>query len=75
MFTRLDTKENVVERLRSENKVVPFLLDPIFKSVLKDEKMRGVLSFLISEVTGLDKNYVMKNIDFKDTELKRNRYL
>lgn len=75
MFTRLDTKENVVERLRSENKVVPFLFDPIFKSVLKDEKMRGVLSFLISEVTGLDKNYVMENIDFKDTELKRNRYL
>lgn len=75
MFTRLDTKENVVERLRSENKVVPFLFDPIFKSVLKDEKMKGVLSFLISEVTGLDKNYVMENIDFKDTELKRNRYL
>ncbi len=75
MFTRLDTKENVVERLRSENKVVPFLFDPIFKSVLKDEKMKGVLSFLISEITGLDKNYVMENIDFKDTELKRNRYL
>lgn len=75
MFARLDTKENVVERLRSENKVVPFLFDPIFKSVLKDEKMKGVLSFLISEITGLDKNYVMENIDFKDTELKRNRYL
>lgn len=75
MFTRLDAKENVVERLRRENKVVPFLFDPIFKSVLKDEKMRGLLSFFISEVTGLDKNYVMKNIDFKDTELKRNRHL
>lgn len=75
MFLRIDTKETTLEKLRKENKVIPFLFDPIFKSVLKDEKMKGLLSFLISEVTGLDKNYVMKNIDFKDNELKRNRYL
>ncbi len=75
MFTRLDTKETVVEKLKRENKVVPFLFDPIFKSVLKDDNMRGILSFLISEITGLDKTYVMQNIDFKDNELKKYRYL
>ncbi len=75
MFTRLDTKETVVEKLKRENKVVPFLFDPIFKSVLKDDNMRGILSFLISEITGLDKTYVMENIDFKDNELKKYRYL
>lgn len=75
MFSRIDTKENTVERLQRENKVVPFLFDPIFKSVLKDDGMRGILAFLISEITGLNKNYVMENIDFKDNELKKYRYI
>ncbi len=43
--------------------------------MLKDDNMRGILSFLISEITGLDKTYVMENIDFKDNELKKYRYL
>ncbi len=75
MFSRIDPKENTIEKLKRENKVVPFLFDPVFKSILKDDGMRGILAFLISEVTGLDKSYVFDNIDFKDNELRKYRYL
>ena len=63
--------DNIIRQLKENGLVIPMISDPIFKSVFKDKQMKGILSFVISEVTGLSKNYVYDNMNFRDTNIEK----
>ena len=48
---------------------IPGTYDKIFKSILTDPKLKDYLSYLISEITELDYDYVYKNIEIRNNEL------
>ncbi len=75
MFTKNVLPEDTIERLDALGKIIPCIFDPVFKNVLKDKDQRGILAYLISNVTKLDYDFVRENIRFSDKELAKHKYL
>lgn len=63
--------EKILKRLEKEGKVIPGTNDYVFKSIFQDKNMRGLLAYIISKVTKIDKEYLIKNITFKNSELPK----
>lgn len=55
-----------------ENRVIPMIYDAVFKGVLQDKESEGYLVDVISNVTGIKKDYMKGNIVFKNVELPKN---
>ena len=63
--------DKIIEELKEKGEVISMISDPIFKSILMDEEMKGILSFIISEVTGLNEKYVYENLEYRNSYLKK----
>ena len=63
--------DKIIEELKEKDRVLPVISDPIFKSLFRNEEMKGILSFIISEVTGLNEKYVYDNLKYRDSYLKK----
>ena len=66
---------DIIKKLKEENKVLPATTDAVFKNVMQDKSMKGVLSYLISEIVGLNYNYVYNNLVFRNSELLNEKAL
>ena len=55
----------------TDNKVIPMIYDAVFKSVLQDKESEGYLIDIISNITGIKKEYMKGNIVFKNSELPK----
>ena len=55
--------------------VVPATNDKIFKSLFMDKSMRDNLAFTISEVTKIDKEFLLKNMKLKNSFIPSNNYV
>lgn len=65
--------EEMIKELEEKGEVIPATNDYIFKALFQDKEMRGILSFVISEVTGIDKEYIFEHLVFRNSEIpKRN---
>ena len=53
-------------------KIVPIINDIIFKEIMTDETLKDYVSYLISDILKLDYNYVYKNMEVINTNLKIN---
>ena len=53
-----------------KKKLIPSIFDPIFKAILTDKKLKDYLSYLISEITDLDYDYVYDNLSIVNGELQ-----
>ena len=62
-----------IKELEKEGKVIPATNDVVFKNLFQDEKTKGSLAHIISEITGLDKEEIINNMVFKNTELMKNK--
>ena len=63
--------EKIIKELNKKGEVIPAISDPIFKSLFRNEEMKGVLSYIISEVTGLNENYVYENLEYRDSYIRK----
>ncbi len=63
--------EKIIKELEEKGEVIPVISDPIFKSLFRNEEMKGVLSYIISEVTGLNENYVYESLEYRDPYIKK----
>jgi len=65
----------IVERLKRENKVLPATTDCIFKSLFQKQEMRGILSYILSNIIDMNEEFIYNNLTFKNTELTKDNYL
>ncbi len=54
--------------LKEGYKIVPMIYDKVFKGVLTSKETRGYLTNLISNITGIKKENLKKNLVFKNNE-------
>ena len=59
---RLKRAEGIIKDLEKNGKVINCLNDRVFKAVFSDSGMKGILAYMISYITGLDEDYVKKNL-------------
>ena len=60
---RLKKEKQIIKELEKKGVVINCLNDRVFKAVFSDESMKGILSYMISYITGLDENYVRENLN------------
>ena len=60
--------------LEAKGEVVPGTADCVFKSLLQLDDLKGILVYLLSEITGLDKSFIYENLKFTNTEIPKERY-
>ena len=63
--------DKITKELREKGEVIPVIADPIFKSIFRNEEMKGILSFLISEITGLNEDYIYDNLEYRDSYIRK----
>ena len=63
------------KEMRERGEVVPGCADCVFKNLLQLDELKGILSYMLSEITGIDKDYIYENLTFTNTELSKNNYL
>lgn len=56
----------------TDEKIIPMTYDKMFKSVLTSKEVRGYLAGLISDITGLPKKVLEKDMVFKNSEYSVN---
>ena len=56
---------------KENNKIIPMIYDEVFKSVLQDKQSEGYLIDIISNITGIKKEYMKGNIVFKNSLLTK----
>lgn len=57
--------------VKTNNKIIPMIYDEVFKSVLQDKDSERYLIDVISNITGIKREYMEGNIVFKNTELPK----
>lgn len=62
-------KNSIIKKYKEEGLLVPGVFDKAFKSIMQDEKCKCYLIDIINELTKLPKEYVDKNLIFKNNEL------
>ena len=67
--------EDYVKRLNKTGQVVPATNDYIFKAILSNEENHNILCFLVSNIIGLNYEYVKEKLVLKNSELLKNNYL
>ena len=63
--------DKITKELREKGEVIPVIADSIFKSIFRNEEMKGILSFLISEITGLNEDYIYDNLEYRDSYIRK----
>ena len=53
----------IIKELKDNKEVLPCTVDRVFKSVLSDKEMEGILSYLIVQITKLTEEEVYGNIE------------
>lgn len=71
----LNVKSDTIEKLEKEGKVVSMLVDCVFKTIIRNNPSRGYTIDIISGITNLEKDFLDKNLVFKNTELGKQRVL
>ena len=73
-MTEASTKsiDDIIRKLEERKEVIPATNDHIFKALFQDREMRGILSYVISEVTGIEKEYINENLVFRNSEIPKN---
>ena len=64
--------KKILEQLEKEGKVIAATNDYVFKSLFQDKEIRPILAYIISQVTKIDKEYLMENMTFKNSEVPKN---
>lgn len=54
-----------------KQRIIPMIYDVVFKSVLQDKESEDYLIDIISNITGIKKDYMKGNIVFKNSELPK----
>ena len=63
MNEKIDSKvDEIIRELEEKGEVINALNDRVFKSLFTDDNMRGILSYIISYVTEIDKDYIYENM-------------
>lgn len=57
--------------IKEKYRIIPMIYDVVFKSVLQDKDSEDYLIDLISNITGINRNYMKGNIVFKNSELPK----
>ena len=70
-----DNIQKIVKELKEEKKVIPATYDCMFKALFQEEDMKGILSYLISKITGMDKDYIYENIKIVNSEIPKRKYI
>lgn len=63
------------KEMKARGEVVPGCADCVFKSLLQLDDLKGILVYMLSEITGLDKTYINENLKFTNTEIPKDNYL
>ena len=58
--------------IEEKQRIIPRIYDVVFKSVLQDKESEDYLIDIISNITGIKKDYMKGNIVFKNSELPKN---
>ena len=58
--------------IEEKQRIIPMIYDVVFKSVLQDKESEDYLIDIISNITGIKKDYMKGNIVFKNSELPKN---
>ena len=66
--------EEIIKRLEEENKVIPAIRDCVFKKIMQNEKLKGYITTIISEIYDINYEYLYNNIRFMNTELMKDNY-
>ena len=61
------TVDEIIKNLEEREEVINALNDRVFKSLFLDESLRGILSYIISYVTEIDKDYIYENMYVTDS--------
>ena len=67
--------EEYIKRLNEAGQVVPATDDYVFKAILSKEENHNILCFLVSNIIGLNYEYVKEKLVLKNSELLKNNYL
>ncbi|MBR2840332.1 MAG: hypothetical protein IKF01_00510 [Bacilli bacterium] len=59
--------DEIIKVLEEKGEVINALNDRVFKSLFTDDNMRGILSYIISYVTEIDKDYIYENMYVTDS--------
>ena len=68
MMNHEEKINQIIKKLREENKVLPVTTDAVFKDLFQDESMKSILSYLISQIVGINYIHVFQNLVFRNTE-------
>ena len=58
--------------IEEKQRIIPMIYDVVFKSVLQDKESEDYLIDIISNITGIKKDYMKGNIVFKNSKLPKN---
>ena len=58
--------------IEEKQRIIPMIYDVVCKSVLQDKESEDYLIDIISNITGIKKDYMKGNIVFKNSELPKN---
>lgn len=62
-------KNSIIQKYKEEGLLVPGVFDKAFKSIMQEKNCKCYLVDIINELTKLPKEYVDKNLIFKNSEL------
>ena len=60
--------DEIIKELKKKGEVIPCINDRVFKSILEDKEMEGILSFIIVGITDLSEEEVYGNIKIVNSE-------
>ena len=64
--------DKIINELKERNEVLPATSDIVFKNLFRDESMKSILALLISNITGINEEYIYKNITYEDSYIGKN---
>ncbi|MCI9585668.1 MAG: hypothetical protein HFH45_03430 [Bacilli bacterium] len=73
--TLINSNIEKLKEMKERGEVVPGCADCLFKTLLQQDELKGILVYMIGEITGIDKTYIDKNLRFVNTELPKDKYL
>ena len=61
-------------KIKNEDKIMPTMFDPIFKSLFQNKNFRKTLSYFLSKLTEYSESYIYENLVFLNTEIPIENY-
>ena len=61
-------------KIKNEDKIIPTMFDPIFKSLFQNKNFRKTLSYFLSKLTEYSESYIYENLVFLNTEIPIENY-